>query len=347
MRERITHGSLIAVSLLAGIIVPASSALAAAPHQTIAASGSIGIRLVDVPAGSLDDPRARSYIVDQLAPGTVIRRRVEITNSTGSTADVAVYPAAATSSRGTFAFAAGHSQNEVSGWTSVSRNALRLAPGSKAFDTVTVNVPKDASAGERYAVIWAEVSAPAPDAGGVTLVNRVGIRMYLSVGPGGAPVSSFAIGALSAERSASGEPRVVVNIRNNGQRTLGISGSLTLSDGPGGLRILPVPVELGTPLGPGDSRRLTVRLDKRLPAGSWRAHMRLRSGQIERAAAATIRFSPSPATIVSDRSGQKLLAVVALLVCMAMVAFALLLFRWVRRGPRAAGQAEVSTSQPG
>jgi hypothetical protein len=75
--------------------------------------------------------------------------------------------------------------------------------------------------------------------------------------------------------------------------------------------------------------------------------MRLRSGQIERAAAATIRFSPSPATIVSDRSGQKLLAVVALLVCMAMVAFALLLFRWVRRGPRAAGQAEVSTSQPG
>jgi hypothetical protein len=191
-------------------------------------------------------------------------------------------------------------------------------------------------------VIWAEVSAPAPDAGGVTLVNRVGIRMYLSIGPGGAPVSSFAIGALSAERSASGEPRVVVNVRNNGQRTLGISGSLTLSEGPGGLRILPVRVELGMPLGPGDSRRLTVRLDKRLPAGPWRAHVRLRSGPIERTAAATIRFSPSPATIVSARSGQPLLGVVALLACIAL---ALLLFRWVRRGPRAAGQAEVATSQ--
>ena len=193
---------LIGLSLLAGIIVPASSALATG-------SGGIGIRLVDVPTESRGDPLARSYIVDRLAPGTSIQRRVEITNSTRSPAEVAVYPAAANLRRGTFGFAPGHSRNELSNWTSVSRDVLRLPPGSKAFQTVTINVPKDASSGERYAVIWAEVSAPTPTQGGVTLVNRVGVRMYLSVGPGGAPPANFTIGSLSAERSKTGEPLVV------------------------------------------------------------------------------------------------------------------------------------------
>lgn len=79
---------LIVLSLLAGSIVPASGALAAG-------SGGIGIRLVDMPADSRDKPLTRSYIVDRLAPGTSIRRRVEITNSTSSAAAVAVYPAPA------------------------------------------------------------------------------------------------------------------------------------------------------------------------------------------------------------------------------------------------------------
>jgi hypothetical protein len=168
---------LIALSVLAGVIVPASSALAAG-------SDGIGILLADVLARSHDDPLARSYIVDRLAPGTSVTRRVEIVNSTRSPADVAVYPAAAGVRRGTFRFAPGHSRTELSSWTSVSRDVLRLQPGTRGFETVTIDVPQDASSGERYAVVWAEVSAPAPATGGVTLVNRVGIRMYLSIGPG-------------------------------------------------------------------------------------------------------------------------------------------------------------------
>ena len=326
-------GRLIALSLLAGIIVPASNALAARPHQPMAGSGSIGIRLVDVPADSRDDPRARSYIVDRLAPGTSIRRRIEIINGTRSTADVAVYPAAASLRRGRFGFAPSHSRNELSSWTSVSRDVLRLPPGTKAFETLTINVPKEASSGERYAVVWAEVSAPAPAAGGVTLVNRVGIRMYLSIGPGGAPPSNFAIGSLTAERSPTGEPLVVAKIHNSGQRTIDISGNLTLSKGPGGLRAGPFPAKLGTDLAPGDAEPVTVRLDKRLPRGPWRAHLRLRSGQIQRVAVATIRFpryagaAKPPIARVVPAGTRHLILVVILLVLLAVAVFALQLSR--------------------
>ncbi len=75
-------GRLIGVSLLAGIVFPAGAL----------AGGSIGIRLVD---GAPDSRAATlspaSYVVDRVAPGSTISRRVEISNSTSSTAAVMVY----------------------------------------------------------------------------------------------------------------------------------------------------------------------------------------------------------------------------------------------------------------
>jgi hypothetical protein len=282
------HGRLIVLSLLAGIIIPGSSALAALSQPT-ADPGSIGIRIVDVPPDSArSDPLALSYIVNRLAPGKSIQRRIEVSNNTRSMAAVAVYAAAAGLQHGEFAFGPNHSKNELVSWTSVSQNVVRLQPGAKAFETVTIRVPKDASAGERYAVIWAEVSTSG--SGGVKLANRVGIRMYLSVGSGGAPASNFAIGSLTAKRSASGQPLVVAKIHNSGKRTIAISGNLTLSKGPGGVRAGPFPVKLVVPLAPGSTRAVTVRLDKQLPRGPWRAQMRLKSRLIQRIAVATITF---------------------------------------------------------
>ena len=81
----------------------------------------------------------RSYIVERVAPGTTVRRRIEITNTTSSTADIAIYPAAA-DLRGTFRFASGHGRNELSSWTSASQLVLRLAPGTRAVETVTIVV---------------------------------------------------------------------------------------------------------------------------------------------------------------------------------------------------------------
>jgi hypothetical protein len=315
---------LITLSLLAGIIIPTSSVHAAG-------SGGIGIRLVDVPAGSRNDPLARSYIVDQMAPGASVRRRVEITNSTRSTADVAVYPAAADLRQGAFGFAPGHSQNALSRWTSVSRGVLSLPSGSKTLETVTINVPEAASPGKRYAVIWAEVSARAPTAGGVTLVNRVGVRMYLSIGPGGAPAANFAIGPLTAERSETGEPLVVLVVHNTGTRTLDIGGSLALARGPGGLRAGPYPVELESALTPGNSESATVRLDKRVPRGPWQARVRLSSGLLQRTAIATITFPDdvaNPAEARVDHAEHRSLILPAILLALlAVAALGLQLYR--------------------
>ncbi len=273
-------GRLIGVSLLAGIVFPAGAL----------AGGSIGIRLLDETPDSGGNPLARIYVVDRVAPGSSISRRVEISNSTSSTAVVTVYAAAASLRRGRFAFAPGHTRNELSSWTSVSRRELRVPADSKALETVTIRVPKDASAGERYAVIWAEVSAPSSAAGGVRLVNRVGVRMYVSIGPGGSARSNFTIRSLTAKRSATGRPLVIANVRNRSRRTLDIRGTLALSRGPSGLRAGPFPVELRTALAPGKSDRLTVRLDRRLPLGPWRARIRLTSGSVQRVAVATLTF---------------------------------------------------------
>ncbi len=319
MRTRIVCSRLVVLSTLAATIALPSDALAARPQQR-AASGGIGIRLVGVPADS-GDPLARSYVVSRVAPGTRTHRRIEIINSTRSSADVALYTAAASLRRGTFAFAPGRSRNELSSWTSMSQSVLHLRPGANAFATVTINVPKTASVGERYAVVWAEVSAPAPNAGGVTLVNRVGVRMYVSIGPGGALPASFVIGSLTAQRSATGEPLVVATLHNNGKRTLDVAGSLTLSGGPGGLRAGPFPVKLGTALGPGRSDTASVQFDKRLPIGPWRARLQLRSGFIRREATTTIEF---PAVLgVTNQSGSRhpllVITLLGLLVAVAAV----------------------------
>lgn len=282
------HRRLIVLSLLAGIIIPGSSALAALSQPTTD-PGSIGIRIVDVPPDAArNDPLALSYIVNRLAPGKTIQRRIEVSNSTRSTAAVAIYAAAAGLRHGEFAFGANHTKNELAGWTSVSRDVMRLQSGTKAFETVTIRVPKDASSGERYAVIWAEVSTSG--SGGVKLANRVGIRMYLSVGAGGAPPSDFVIGSLTAKRSASGQPLVVARVHNSGKRTIAISGNLTLSNGPGGVRAGPFPVKLVVPLTRGSTRAVTVRLDKQLPRGPWQAQMRLKTRLIQRVVVATITF---------------------------------------------------------
>src|SRR5207237_965624 len=70
----------------------AGSSSAVAPG---AAAGGIGLQLVDAPVSAGDDPRAQIYIVDHIAPGTVVRRRIEVSDTTHSAAHVDLYAAAA------------------------------------------------------------------------------------------------------------------------------------------------------------------------------------------------------------------------------------------------------------
>ncbi len=167
-----------------------------------------------------------------------------------------VYPDAATISRGSFIGDAGQTRSDLTTWITTTRHSVSLAPRASTFVTVTIKVPRGVSSGERYGVIWVQETSRVPSGNGVAIteINRVGVRIYLSVGHGGAPASNFAITSLTATRSAHGQPMVRAQVRNTGGRALDITGSLRLAQGPGGLTAgptRPIPTSPWPPGSPG------------------------------------------------------------------------------------------------
>ena len=284
-----------AVAVGAPVSVSSAAQVAIAPvaRGRAAPAGNMGVQLLDVPLAAYADPRARLYIIDRLHPGTTIHRRIEISNTTASSMRIVTYPAAATISQGAFVGAAAHTPNELSTWTSVLPGASNIPSGGHAIATVTIAVPRNAPPGEQYGVVWAETRSAPPADGGITQVSRVGIRLYLSIGPGGAPASEFTIGSLTGKRSPDGQPMVVASVHNTGGRALDMSGTLQLSSGPGGLSAGPFKANLGTTMAIGATEPIIIMLDRQIPDGPWHALVTLRSGLLERSARATISF---PAT---------------------------------------------------
>ena len=279
--------------LCAGPVAAAPQAAPPGAPPAAAEVGGIGLRLIDLPASANQDPRARLYITDHVAPGTTITRRIEVSNTTRTAVTIGLYAAAASIVDGSFLGAGGSTANDLSTWTAVTPASAPIATNAKLTATVTITVPKDAAPGEQYGVVWAEARTPPKDNSGVTQVNRVGIRLYLSVGPGGAPAANFTIDSLTASRSAAGVPSILAQVHNTGGRALDMGGSLLLRSGPGGLNAGPFPASLGVTLAIGMTEPVTVVLDKQLPAGPWDAQITMRSGLVERVAKATLTFPAS------------------------------------------------------
>ena len=217
--------------------------------------------------------------------------------------------------------------------------------GAKILATVTIAVPADASPGERYGVVWAELPAAVPPGGGIAAVNRVGVRIYLSVGEGGEPASDFGIASFEARRDAEGSPLVAATVRNTGGRALDLSGDLKLTNGPGGLSAGPFEAKLGTTLGIGQTESVLVILDRAVPAGPWDARIVLRSGITEREATAKITFpaaaasSSEPVATRGPAAGRSrllpVLVAIAVPIGLAPLIFRLVRGRWPRsRRPR-------------
>ena len=256
--------------------------------------GAVGIRLLDAPRSRSNDPRAHVYVVDHVSPGATLTRRVELSNPTSKPVRLSLYAAGADVQQGRFRFLDGRTPNELASWTAVQPAQVRLPPGRTTPATLTISVPPAAAAGERYAVVWAELPTSVAAGGGVSAVNRAGVRVYLSVGAGGEPPSDFVIESLAAQRTADGRPVVAAQVRNTGGRALDLSGDLRLAGGPGGLRAGPFAAQLGTTLGLGETEPVLVPLDQAIPLGPWRATITLRSGWVRRTAKATITFPANP-----------------------------------------------------
>lgn len=333
--------------VLAGILVipagVASAQVAPAP-----AEAGLGIRLAEAPTSGRNDPRARSAVVDHVAPGARFTRRIAVRNGTSSPITTDTYVAAARITDDEFVIDGRGATGPLTRWARVEPASLALAPGQIAEVQLVVDVPAGARDGEYYGAAVASVSARS--AGGVTAENRVGVRIYLSVGAGAAPESDFSVTGLRASRPADGRPVVTAAVRNTGGRALDMSGTLRLSHGPAGLSAGPFPAELGRTLPIGGRGGVRVVLDRATPAGPWKAALTLRSGTVEHTVAGTITFPrPGQAPVgvrvhrVDRQKGPA--AVVALLLLLGVVAG--LLLWWLARRRHDGDEGDVGGAHGG
>jgi hypothetical protein len=256
--------------------------------------GGVGVRILDVQADEVNNPRSRDYIVDNLTPGTTIHQRILVSNTTTSELHVAIYPAAASITGGSFVGAAGHTADDLSTWTTVSRPILAVPAGGTAVETVTIAIPPQASPGERYAAVWAEIRNTT--AGGeIKLVNRAGIRMYVYVG-GTNPATSFTVETLTGQRNSRGEALVRAQVRNTGGLALDLSGTLTLSSVTGELTAGPYAARLGATLAPGQSEPVWFAPTNQVTDGPWKAIVTLHSGLAQQSYSAKFTFPRGPGT---------------------------------------------------
>jgi hypothetical protein len=271
-----------------------SSRLSAAP----APPGSFGVRLVDVPVSEAGNPRALRYIIDYLPTGTVIHRRILVVNDEARTARFTVYPDAAFITGGQFVGYSGATRNELTNWVSVQHPTVTLAAGASVMDMITIRVPPGATRGEHYGVIWVQQTAKARARGpesGVTEVSRVGVRLYMAVGRGGAPPTKFDITSITGHLTDAGRPVIVAHVNNTGGRAIDLNGSARLTDGPGGTSSGPFPAQRIVTLAPGQSWNMTFPVPKSLPDGSWRVTVTLASGLTKATATAAIQLTANVA----------------------------------------------------
>ena len=344
MRRSVSLAVLVAALLASATGTPSSAS--PSPERDDRSSprvpDRVGVRLVDVPAALIDDPRARHYIIDSLKPGVVVKRRVEVWNKSSTPLHVELYPGAAGIVRGSFIGAAGNARNELTSWIRLGRAGLDIPARSTARSNVTIAVPGDAAPGERYGVVWAQIKGN-QGGEGVSLVNRTGIRVYLSVGGNNPPQAQFTVAMMTAARDNARHAVVQAQVHNTGGRALDLTGSLTMSQVSGNLNAGPYPVQLGTTLAPGQKEPVKVIIPDKVEDGPWDVSLTLKSGLLEERHKARITFPSSPGAaqaaparrIESNALGSALLPLVAALTLLLAVALGVVVStrRRERQGP--------------
>ncbi|WP_149405123.1 hypothetical protein [Rhodococcus sp. ANT_H53B] len=299
--SRGSTAAFLALSVIACALTGHSS-VAAQELSEPSRNGSVGIRLLEAPVSLQGDPRALTYIVDNLPPGTTITRKVEVRNGADEERTISMYAAAASVGQSGFTVADDRAVNELSTWMSVSPSEATVPPNSTAQAVVTIDVPSDAPEGEQYAVIWAQVTDN-ESGSGIQNVSRVGIRTYLSVGPGNGPPADLEVDAVTATRNANGAPELVATVANIGGRALDPQGTVTLSGGPGGISTSPVEAA-GSSIAPGQSGTVAFAFDPALPSGPWQAEVTVTSGLVNKTSNVELTFPDQGSVAAQDSSSE-------------------------------------------
>jgi hypothetical protein len=315
MRRLLGTITLAAVAGIAPAVGPTAAVAAVHPHTSPVQQ--FGARLVDVPVSEANNPRGLRYIIDYLPVRTTIHRRIMIMNSEKRTAHFIVYPDAAHISDELFTGDAGETRSELTGWISVQHPMVTLGPGASVMDMVTIRVPPGATRGEHYGVIWAQQTAGVRAANGFQIkeVDRVGIRVYLAVGQGGAPPTNFAITSITGHLSSKGQPSILARVDNTGGRAVDLDGTASLTAGPGGTRAGPFPARQIITLAPGQSGTMSFTPPKSLPHGPWQAKVTVVSGITTSTGTQTIQFG----SLVASSAALPVMAWAGLAVVLVLV----------------------------
>lgn len=268
--------SLITLAAAALLAVVGPAVVSAAPVTPTVGVPMIGIGVSDAPG--------QVYIMEDSAPGTVITRHVRVSNTTGTTRDVSVYAASASLVDGSFTIDQAGETNALTSWTTVDKSTLRLNDGEDADVTVRIAVPSDAPSTTLHGMIWAAVDG-----------TRVGVRMYVTVDGNNGPAADFTVTGLTPQRQSDGTATVLATVTNTGGRAIDLTGTLRLTNGPGGKSVSAVLAQPTTLAAGTTGTVLFVIPDSTsLPAGPWTAKARIRNGYFSHDLSEQVTFPEKP-----------------------------------------------------
>ncbi|MDH6680268.1 hypothetical protein M2284_004494 [Rhodococcus sp. LBL1] len=277
-------GRLIAIvaAVLLAVGVPATSAAAPTVPSAAFAGAGIGIGLTDAPG--------QAYIIENPQPGKVITRHVRVYNNTGAAQTVSVYAGPASMENGVFTEDGVGETNALTSWTTVDKPTLPLSNGQAADVVVTITVPPDAPSAQLYGVLYAGIDG-----------SRIGVRMYVTVGGDNGPAADFTLTGLVPERRSDGTATLLATVTNTGGRKIDLTGTLRLTDGPGGKFVNAVHAQPTSLAAGATGTVLFVIPDSAsLPAGPWTAHARLKNGYFAHELSEQITFPEKPSNPTSS-----------------------------------------------
>ena len=221
-----------------------------------------------------------AFVYNHVTPGTRLRSYVGITNYSKFPVTFAVYPADAvnTTTGGFDVVRQGQKSVGVGAWITMARTTVTVPAGLELNVAFTLQVPRNATPGDHYGGIMAQVSASSTGKGGQFLINRrVGTRVYLRVvGP---LHPSLAIQNLTLSYGGTvnpfgaGSATVDYTVKNDGNEALAASQLLTVTSLFGTLASTKPPPVVN--LIPGQSQQVTVNLTGVPPAGPIDANVTL------------------------------------------------------------------------
>jgi len=250
---------------------PASTTTTTQPGNTISWSVE--------PATAKGATGKPAFIYRNVTPGTTLHTYVGITNYSNVPVTFAVYPADAvnTSTGGFDVVRQGQQSVGVGVWTKLARSTVTVPAGIEENIPVTIDVPTNATPGDHYGGIMAQISSSTGKNDRFRVNRRVGARVYLRIiGPIHPSLDIQNLGldyGGNINPFAAGTATVHYTVTNNGNLALSGSQAVTITSLFGTLAS-------GSPksivnLLPGKSQDVTLTLTGIPPAGPIDANVTL------------------------------------------------------------------------